>query len=203
MLRVVQTKLGKIEGIPAADPRITAFKGIPFAKPPVGELRWHAPVPAEKWEGTLKAWNFAPISVQPTPYYDPNDLYCREWSVDKDIPMSEDCLYLNVWTPANEADEKLPVYVWIYGGGFQTGFTAEMEFDGERIARRKIVVVTLAYRLNMFGFMCHKDITAENPDEPANFGLLDQRMALKWVKENIQAFGGDPDNITIGGQSAK
>ena len=202
MLRVVQTKLGKIEGIPAADPRITAFKGIPFAKPPVGELRWHAPVPAEKWEGTLKAWNFAPISVQPTPYYDPNDLYCREWSVDKDIPMSEDCLYLNVWTPANEADEKLPVYVWIYGGGFQTGFTAEMEFDGERIARRKIVVVTLAYRLNMFGFMCHKDITAENPDEPANFGLLDQRMALKWVKENIQAFGGDPDNITIGGQSA-
>ena len=202
MLRIVNTKLGKIEGLPAADPRITSFKGIPFAKPPVGELRFHAPVPAEKWEGTLKAYNFAPISVQPTPYYDPNDLYCREWSVDKDIPMSEDCLYLNVWTPANAADEKLPVYVWIYGGGFQTGFTAEMEFDGERIARRGIVVVTLAYRLNIFGFMCHPEITKENPSAPANFGLLDQRMAMQWVKDNIAAFGGDPENITLGGQSA-
>jgi len=202
MLRIVDTKYGKIEGLPAADPRITSFKGIPFAKPPVGDLRFHAPVPAEKWEGTLQAYKFGPISVQPTPNYDPNDLYCREWSVDKDIPMSEDCLYLNVWTPANSKDEKLPVYVWIYGGGFQTGFTAEMEFDGERIARRGIVVVTLAYRLNMFGFMCHPEITAENPDEPANFGLLDQRMAMRWVKENIDAFGGDCNNITIGGQSA-
>ena len=202
MLRIVNTKLGKIEGLPAADPRITSFKGIPFAKPPVGELRFHAPVPAEKWEGTLKAYNFAPISVQPTPYYNPDDLYCREWSVDKDIPMSEDCLYLNVWTPAKTADEKLPVYVWIYGGAFQTGFTAEMEFDGERIARRGIVVVTLAYRLNMFGFMCHPEITKENPAAPANFGLLDQRTALQWVKDNISAFGGDPDNITLGGQSA-
>ena len=181
MLRIVDTKCGKIEGLPAADPRITSFKGIPFAKPPVGNLRFHAPVPVEKWEGTLQAYKFGPIAVQPTPCYDPNDLYCREWSVDKDIPMSEDCLYLNVWTPANKADEKLPVYVWIYGGGFQTGFTAEMEFDGERIARRGIVVVTLCYRLNMFGFMCHPEITSENPEGPANFGLLDQRMAMQWV----------------------
>ena len=202
MLRIVNTKLGKIEGIPAADPRITAFKGIPFAKAPVGDLRFHAPLPAEKWEGTLKAWNFAPIAVQPTPYYNPDDLYCREWSVDKDIPMSEDCLYLNVWTPAKSAEEKLPVYVWIHGGGFQTGFTAEMEFDGERIARRGIIVVTVAYRLNMFGFMCHPEITKENPSAPANHGLLDQRMAMQWVKDNIEAFGGDSDNITIGGQSA-
>ena len=202
MLRIAETKCGKVEGLPAADPRITSFKGIPFAKPPVGNLRFHAPVPIEKWEGTLQAYKFAPIAVQPTPYYDPNDLYCREWSVDKDIPMSEDCLYLNVWTPANAADEKLPVYVWIYGGGFQTGFTAEMEFDGERIARRGIVVVTLCYRLNMFGFMCHPEITAENPDAPANFGLLDQRMAMQWVKDNIEAFGGNAENITIGGQSA-
>lgn len=202
MLRIVETKNGKIEGLPAADPRITSFKGIPFAKPPVGDLRFHAPVPADKWEGTLKAWNFGPIAVQPTPYYNPDDLYCREWSVDPNQPMSEDCLYLNVWTPAKKTDEKLPVYVWIYGGGFQTGFTAEMEFDGERIARRGIVVVTICYRLNMFGFISHPEITAENPDEPANFGFLDQRMALKWVKENIGAFGGDADNITIGGQSA-
>ena len=202
MLRVVTTKCGKIEGLPAADPRITSFKGIPFAKPPVGDLRFHAPVPVEKWNDTIKAYNFAPIAVQPTPYYNPDDLYCREWSVDKDIPMSEDCLYLNVWTPANTPDEKLPVYVWIYGGGFQTGFTAEMEFDGERIARRGIVVVTLCYRLNMFGFMCHPEISAENPNAPANFGLLDQRMAMQWVKDNIEAFGGDASNITIGGQSA-
>ena len=201
-LRTVETKCGKIEGQPAADPRITAFKGIPFAKPPVGDLRFHAPVPVEKWEGTLNAYKFAPIAVQPTPYYDPNDLYCREWSVDRDQPMSEDCLYLNVWTPAKEANEKLPVYVWIYGGGWQTGFTAEMEFDGERMARRGIVVVSLCYRLNMFGFMSHPEITAENPEEPGNFGLLDQRMAMQWVKDNIEAFGGDSNNITIGGQSA-
>jgi len=203
MLRIAETKLGKIEGLPAADPRITSFKGIPFAKAPVGKLRWHAPVPVdEKWDGIMQAYKFSPIPVQPTPYYDPNDIYCREWSVDKDIPMGEDCLTVNVWTPANSADEKLPVYFWIYGGGWQTGFTAEMEFDGERIARRGIVVVTVNYRLNMLGFLCHPEITAENPEEPANFGLLDQRCAMLWVKENIAAFGGDPDNITIGGQSA-
>lgn len=205
MIRTTETKFGKIEGLPAADPRITCFKGVPFAKPPVGKLRFRAPVPQQKWKGVLQAYKFAPIPVQPTPYYDPDDLYCREWHVDKDIPMSEDCLYLNIWTPADLSDknaEKLPVYVWIYGGGFQTGYTAEMEFDGERIARRDIVVVTVSYRLNIFGFMCHPEITAENPDAPANFGLLDQRAAIRWVKENIEAFGGDPDNITIGGQSA-
>ncbi|MBO4638757.1 MAG: carboxylesterase family protein [Treponema sp.] len=203
MLRIVQTKFGKIEGLPAADPRITSFKGIPFAEQPVGNLRWHAPVPvSKKWDGVMQAYKFSPIPVQPTPYYDPNDLYCREWSVDKDIPMGEDCLTVNVWTPANAADEKLPVYFWIYGGGWQTGFTAEMEFDGERIARRGIVVVTVNYRLNMLGFLCHPEITAENPSAPANFGLLDQRCAMQWVKDNISAFGGDPDNITIGGQSA-
>lgn len=202
MLRIVETKLGKIEGLPAADPRITSFKGIPFAEQPVGDLRFHAPVPVKKWDGIMQAYKFSPIPVQPTPYYDPNDIYCREWSVDKDIPMGEDCLTLNVWTPANAVDEKLPVYVWIYGGGWQTGFTAEMEFDGERIARRGIVVVTVNYRLNMFGFLCHPEITAENPEQPANFGLLDQRCAMQWVKDNIEAFGGDADNITIGGQSA-
>lgn len=202
MLRTVYTKCGTIEGLSAADPRITAFKGIPFAKPPVGNLRFHAPVKSDKWEGVLKAYKFSPVPVQVAPYYNPDDLYCREWSVDKDIPMSEDCLYLNVWTPAKKADEKLPVYVWIYGGAFQTGYTAEMEFDGERIARRGIVVVTVNYRLNMFGFMCHPEITKENLDAPANFGLLDQRMAIEWVKDNIEAFGGDSNNITIGGQSA-
>ena len=203
MLRIADTKLGKIEGLPAADPRITSFKGIPFAKPPIGNLRFRPPVPIEKWENTLKAYKFAPIAVQTKPNYDPKELYCREFLVDEDTPMSEDCLYLNIWTPAKKENlEKFPVYIWIYGGGYQRGFTSEMELDGERISRRGIVVVTICYRLNIFGFMCHPEITKENPNSPANFGLLDQRCAMKWVKNNIYAFGGDPENITIGGQSA-
>lgn len=202
MLRVVRVENGLVRGLPAADPRITSFKGIPFAAPPVGENRWRAPQPAKDWEGVYNAVEFAPISMQVKTVIDVNNIYTREWMVDPDILMDEDCLYLNVWTPAKSADEKLPVYVWFFGGGFQVGHTAEMEFDGERIARRGIVVVTVNYRLNAFGFLCHPEITAESPDAPANFGLLDQQAGLRWVKRNIAAFGGDPDNITIGGQSA-
>ncbi|MFW6035336.1 MAG: carboxylesterase/lipase family protein [Halothermotrichaceae bacterium] len=202
MLREVEVENGKIRGLPAADPRITSFKGIPFAAPPLGKNRWRAPQPAEGWDGVLEAFEFAPISMQATPGVDKSNIYSREWHVDPDIPMSEDCLYLNVWTPAESTDEKLPVYVWYFGGGFQYGYTAEMEFDGERIARRDVVVVTVNYRLNVFGFLCHPEITAENPEAPANFGHLDQQAGVEWVKRNITAFGGDPDNITIGGQSA-
>ena len=202
MLRIVQVKNGTIKGLPAADPRITSFKGIPFAAPPVGENRWRAPQPAHDWEGVLKAYEFAPVSMQVRQELDDNNIYTREWAVEPDIAMSEDCLYLNVWTPAKQADEKLPVFVWYFGGGLQVGHTAEMEFDGERIARRGVVVVTINYRLNVFGFICHPEITAESPDTPANFGHLDQQAATRWVKENIEAFGGDPSNITIGGQSA-
>lgn len=202
MLRVVKTENGLVRGLPAADPRITSFKGIPFAAPPVGENRWRAPQPAKDWDGVLNAFEFAPISMQALTVHDKNNIYTREWHVDPDIPMDEDCLYLNVWTPACSADEKLPVFVWFFGGGFQVGYTSEMEFDGERIARRGVVVVTVNYRLNTFGFLCHPEITAESPDAPANFGLLDQQAGLRWVKRNIAAFGGDPDNITIGGQSA-
>ena len=133
---------------------------------------------------------------------DDNNIYTREWAVEPDIAMDEDCLYLNVWTPAKDTDEKLPVFVWYFGGGLQVGHTAEMEFDGERIARRGIVVVTINYRLNVFGFLCHPEITSECPEAPANFGHLDQQAATRWVKRNIAAFGGDPNNITIGGQSA-
>lgn len=202
MLRRVITENGMIEGIPAADPRITAYKGIPFAAPPVGPLRFHAPEPASNWEGILKAYQFAPISMQPTPGIDQEDIYTKEWSVDPDIPMSEDCLYLNVWTPAKRTDEKLPVFVWYFGGGWQVGSTAEMEFDGERFARRGIVFVSVNYRVNVFGFLAHPEITKENPEYPTNFGLLDQQFGTQWVKRNIAAFGGDPENITIGGQSA-
>ena len=202
MLKKVLTENGWVEGLPAADPRIIAFKGVPFAVPPVGDLRWRAPQPTKDWDGVLKCWKFAPISMQLKPGLDPTDIYAGEWNVDPEIEQSEDCLYLNVWTPAKSADDKLPVFVWYFGGGLQVGNTAEMEFDGERIARRGIVVVTVNYRLNAFGYLAHPEITAEDPEFPTNFGYLDQRFGTMWVKRNIAAFGGDPENITIGGQSA-
>jgi len=201
MLRQVKTENGWVKGIEAADPRITAFKGIPFAAPPVGKNRWRAPQPCENWEGVKEAYRFAPISVQDTPGLG-TDIYCREWHVDPDIAMDEDCLYLNVWTSAKSADEKQPVLVWFFGGALQWGYPAEMEFDGERLARRGVIVVTVNYRINVFGFLSHPQITAEQPDAPANFGHLDQQAGLKWVIRNIAAFGGDPENITIAGQSA-
>ena len=202
MIRRVQTESGWVRGLPAADPRITSYKGIPFAAPPVGENRWRAPQPCEDWEGDLYCADFGPIAMQANCAGDPaKDIYAREWAVDPELLMSEDCLYLNVWAPA-DGRKNLPVYVWYFGGGLQVGNTTEMEFDGERIARRGIVVVTVGYRLNCFGFLCHPEITAEAPDAPANFGFLDQQFATRWVKRNIAAFGGDPENITIGGQSA-
>lgn len=201
MLRVVRTENGLVKGIPAADPRYTAFKGIPFAASPVGENRWRAPQPCANWEGVRECYTFAPISVQDTPGLG-TDIYCREWHVDPEIPMDEDCLYLNVWTGAKSADEKLPVVVWFFGGGFQWGYPAEMEFDGERVARRGVVVVSVNYRLNVFGFMAHPELTSAQGDAPTNFGLLDQQAGLKWVQRNIAAFGGDPTKVTIAGQSA-
>lgn len=202
MIRRVKVENGWVWGLPAADPRITSYKGIPFAAPPVGENRWRAPQPCADWEGELFAADFAPIAMQANCAGDPaKDIYSREWAVDKELAMSEDCLYLNVWAPA-DGRTNLPVYVWYFGGGLQVGNTTEMEFDGERIARRGVVVVTVGYRLNCFGFLCHPEITAQQPDAPANFGFLDQQCATRWVKRNIAAFGGDPENITIGGQSA-
>ena len=201
MLRTTVIENGALRGLPAADPRITVYKGVPFAAPPVGENRWRAPLPCGSWEGVYDAFQFAPIPMQDTPGLG-EDLYCREWHVDPKIPMSEDCLYLNVWTPAAAGGEKLPVLLWYYGGGFQWGYSAEMEFDGERLARRGIVVVTAAYRLGVFGYLAHPELTAEAPEAPSNFGLLDQQAALRWVYRNVEAFGGDPEKITIAGQSA-
>ena len=201
MLREVKVENGIVRGVASADPRVTSFKGIPYAAPPVGKNRWRAPQPAADWEGVLLCQEFAPISMQDQPGVG-EDVYCKEWHVDPDIPMDEDCLYLNVWTPAKSADEKLPVLVWYFGGAFQWGYTAEMEFDGERLARRGIVVVSVNYRLAVMGFLAHPEITKENPDAPANFGLLDQKAGLNWVYRNIAAFGGDPEKITIAGQSA-
>ena len=206
MIRRVKTENGYVKGLPAADPRITTYKGIPFAAPPVGENRWRAPQPCADWEGDLLAYDFAPISMQVRQEVTPKNIYTYEWSVDPDIAMSEDCLYLNIWAPADPHREDfgkpLPVFVWYFGGGLQVGSTQEMEFDGERIARRGVVVVTVNYRLNSFGFLCHPEITKEAPGACCNFGFMDQQFATQWVKRNIAAFGGDPENITIGGQSA-
>lgn len=202
MLREVITDKGYVRGMPAADPRITVFRGIPYAKPPIGELRFRAPEPAEPWEGVRECKDFGPIPMQDTPG-NPADFYEKEWNVDPETPMKEDCLYLNVWTPAKKAEEKLPVLVWIFGGAFQVGHSSEMEFDGERMARRGIIVVSMNYRVNIFGLLAHPQLTAESPEGPnTNFGLLDQRAAMLWVQKNIAAFGGDPENVTIGGQSA-
>lgn len=202
MIRRVKVENGWVRGLPAADPRITSYKGIPFAAKPIGPNRWRAPQPCPDWEGELYAADFGPIAMQANCAGDPaKDIYAREWAVDAELPMSEDCLYLNVWAPA-DGRKNMPVYVWYFGGGLQVGNTQEMEFDGERIARRGIVVVTVGYRLNTFGFLCHPEITAEAPEAPGNFGFLDQQCATRWVKRNIASFGGDPENITIGGQSA-
>ena len=201
MLRQVRTENGWVRGIEAADPRITAFKGIPFAAPPVGRNRWRAPKPCENWAGVRDCSRFAPISMQWIPGLG-DDIYCREWHVDPEIPMGEDCLYLNVWTGAKKPGEKQPVLVWFFGGGLQCGYPAEMEFDGERIARRGIVVVTVNYRVGALGFLTHPQLSREQPEAPANFGNLDQQAGLRWVQRNIAAFGGDPEKVTIAGQSA-
>ena len=158
MLRQTKVENGEVRGLPGTNPRITVYKGIPFAAPPVGENRWRAPQSAKNWEGVLDAYKFGPISVQDTPGIG-DDIYCRDWHVDPEIPMGEDCLYLNVWTPAKKTDEKLPVLIWYFGGGFQWGYTAEMEFDGEQLAKRGIIVVSINYRLQCFGFLSHPEIT--------------------------------------------
>ena len=184
MLRIVHTGCGAIEGIAAPEPEITVFRGIPFAAPPVGDLRWRPPQPVAAWAGTLAAHDFAPACPQPTPG-DSNEFYDREWGTDR----------------------PLPVMVWILCGAYQTGCTAEKEFDGSALARRGVVVVSVGYRLNVFGFLAHnrlrEEAEARHDDEPyANFGFLDQRAGIRWVVKNIAAFGGDPENITIFGQSA-
>lgn len=201
MLKIVKTENGLVRGLPGNNTRITAFKGIPFAAPPVGENRWKAPQPCQDWDGIYDAYKFAPISVQDQPGVG-TDIYCKEWHVDPDIEIGEDNLYLNIWTNAKSEEDNLPVLVWFFGGGFQWGYTAEMEFNGENLAKKGIIVVTVNYRLGALGFLSHPDLFKESPEAPANFGLLDQLAGLKWVKRNIRAFGGNPDNITIAGQSA-
>jgi len=200
----VKIDSGELQGIFGYDPRITVFKGVPYAKPPVGELRWRAPQPVEPWEGVRVCSEYGPISMQKVPGGDPNEFWTKELHpAGPEFEMGEDCLYLNVFTPARNGDEKLPVLVYIHGGGLTGGYPYEIEFDWEHMARKGIVVVTVAYRLGMLGFLSHPWLSAESPDDPVGcYGYLDQLEAIKWTKRNIAVFGGDPDRITIAGQSA-
>jgi len=202
MLRITRTENGMVKGLLGTDARITVFKGITYAADTSGKNRWRAPQPAENWEGVRECFEFSPITMQRVPGANPNAFYSKEWHVDPDVPMGEDSLTVNIWTSAKTGEEKMPVLVWIFGGGLNEGYSYEMEFDGEKMASRGVVVVTVGYRLNVFGFLAHPDLTAEAPDAPTNFGFLDQKAAMEWVKRNIENFGGDPDNITIAGQSA-
>ncbi|HEY4249182.1 MAG TPA: carboxylesterase/lipase family protein [Lacunisphaera sp.] len=190
----VKTDAGLVEGLPADASGIRAFKGIPFAAPPIGDLRWKAPQPAAPWTGVRQAVEFGPRAMQGPIYSD---------MIFRDAGPSEDCLYLNVWTPSKTGADKLPVMVWIYGGGFQAGSSSEPRQDGAILAKKGVVIVSMNYRLGLFGFFAHPGLAAENSNgATGNYGLMDQIAALQWVKRNIAAFGGDPHNVTIFGESA-
>ncbi len=199
-LAVIKTDAGEISGVMNKAGDVQAFKGIPFAAPPVGDLRWKAPQPVKPWEGVRKCESFAasPMQSEPIPY----SMWSEEFLIPKQ-PISEDCLYLNVWTGAGSAKEKRPVIVWIYGGGFLSGGSAVPIYDGEAMAKKGIVFVSINYRVGVFGFFAHPELTKESGrNASGNYAIMDQLAALQWVKRNIAAFGGDPGNVTIAGQSA-
>jgi len=192
----VQVKIenGAIEGLYDTKTGLQTYFGIPFAKPPVGELRWKEPQPLENWNNVLETKKFGPRPVQGIVF---GDMQSRSDG------LSEDCLYLNVWTPAKKATTVLPVLVYFFGGGFVAGDASEPRYDGASMAQKGIVVVTVNYRLNIFGFFAHPELSKEAPYKASgNYGLLDQHAGLKWVQKNIAAFGGDPKKVTIAGESA-
>jgi para-nitrobenzyl esterase len=190
----VKVAAGTLESAGTLPTGVREFKGIPFAEPPVGSLRWKAPQPVKKWSGARPAAKFGPRCMQGSLFSD---------MVFRSDGVSEDCLYLNVWTPAKSSNERLPVLVYYFGGGFMAGDGSEPRYEGASMAAKGIVAVTVNYRLGVFGFMAHPDLTKESPHHASgNYALLDQHAALKWVHDNIAAFGGDPRKITIAGESA-
>ena len=198
---VLTVEGGQIQGVPADVAGVTVFRGIPFAAPPIGENRWRAPQPVGPWEGVRLCDKFGHPAFQAAHY--PGG-YTTEWGYGDEAPYSEDCLYLNVWTKApGQTGKKLPVAVWIFGGGMREGWGSEPEFDGQEWAGKDVVLVSFNYRVGPFGFFAHPELSAEDPEHATgNWGTLDQIQALKWVKKNIAQFGGDPDNVMIFGQSA-
>ena len=188
----VDAPAGSVRGTTDGDVRV--FKGIPYAQPPVGPLRWKPPVPLARWSGVREATEFGAACHQPPPRL--STIY-----TPRPMPLSEDCLTLNVWTPANARNA--PVFFWIYGGALQSGASRDPMYDGKRLAERGIVVVSINYRLGVLGWLAHPELSAESAQGiSGNYGLLDQIRALTWVKENVAAFGGDPANVTIAGESA-
>lgn len=195
---VVKTTAGVIEG--SSQHGIAVFKGIPFAKPPIGNLRWKAPVPVDSWKGVKQcnAFGASPVQNEPVPFM----CWSQEFLIPKE-PISEDCLYLNVWTKSTDSTIKKPVLVYIYGGGFRSGGSACPIYDGEAIAKKDVVFVSFNYRVGVFGFLSHPELSKESAyNSSGNYALLDMIAALKWVQQNIASFGGDPSRVTIAGQSA-
>jgi para-nitrobenzyl esterase len=191
---VVHTASGLVRGKTSADGKVRIFEGIPYAAPPIGQLRWQPPQPVRPWKGVHDATKFGARCMQGNVFGDMNF---------RDGGPSEDCLYLNVWTPAKKAGANLPVMVWIYGGGFAAGSSSEPRQDGTMLAKRGVVVVSMNYRLGVFGFFAYPALTKESPhDASGNYGLLDQVAALKWVQRNVAAFGGNPREVTLFGESA-
>src|ERR1043165_2052284 len=191
---LVQTENGAVEGRGVQPSGVRIFRGIPFAQPPTGELRWREPQPVKNWKGVRQAVDFGPRCMQARIY---DDMVFRSNGV------SEDCLYLNVWTPAKSSRERLPVLVYFYGGGFVSVDGSEPRYDGESMAAKGIVVVTVNYRLGGFGFLSHPELTKESTHNASgNYGFLDQNAGLRWVQRNIANFGGDPKRVTIAGESA-
>jgi para-nitrobenzyl esterase len=195
----VKTQSGLVSGIVCEDSNILVFKGIPYAAPPVGELRWREPQPPVQWEGVLMADTFCASCIQSLARSRPP--WTEEFMSQDTI--SEDCLYLNIWTPAETPEDKLPVMVFIHGGGFNEGSGSVAVYNGEELAKKGIIIVTINYRLGLMGFFAHPELTAESLNNASgNYGLLDQVAALQWTRNNIEAFGGDPERVTIAGQSA-
>lgn len=195
----VMTDKGLVSGAPGTLHGVTAFKGIPFGAPPVGDLRWKPPQPLAPWEGVLKGDKYQKDCIQPSGVGRMNVTTDREGAPG----VSEDCLYLNVWTPAKRAGEKLPVMVWIFGGAYYEGGSSSLHNEGDYLAAKGVVLVNFNYRLGSLGFLAHPELTAESPHGASgNYALMDSISALKWVQDNIEIFGGDPDNVTIFGESA-
>ena len=190
-IQTVQVTGGEVQGV--IKDGVVSFKGIPFAAPPVGDLRWKPPQPVKPWSGVRKADDFGAAPMQNRAAA----MLMGGWS-----RVSEDCLYLNVWTPATNADEKLPVMVWIYGGGFMIGMTSQALYDGTKLAQKGVVLVSVAYRLGPFGFLAHPELSRESGKGSGCYGLQDQVAGLQWVHDNIARFCGDPSWVTIFGESA-
>jgi para-nitrobenzyl esterase len=192
---------GQVQGVKADIKGVYVFRGIPYAAPPIKGLRWKAPQPVVPWKGVKVVDKFGHPGYQAVHY--PGG-YTTEWGYGDESPYSEDCLYLNVWTKVpGKTDKKLPVALWIHGGGYREGWGSEPEFDGQEWGNKDVVLVSINYRLGVFGFLAHPELSKESPNHVSgNYGILDQIESLKWIKKNIAQFGGDPENVTIFGQSA-